>query len=157
VSSARTPEPRYITDQVTGTLSESALYVDLDLPTDQPILARGTFAIRYAIPVLTPPGIVIIPGLFVSERGQMMTGRECWDYLQTRFQLHPRADVVGIKPDSEPVQFLVRALDFGADIQVLAYSDPPDSAPIATVSAVFASDQAFAMLPDLLKRYLPRR
>ena len=149
------PAQDYVTDYVTGTISGSHLYIDLDSP-EEPLLVQGRFALRYAIPVLVPPGTAIIPGLFVSERGQTMTGRECWDYLQKRFQLHPRADVLGITPEGAPVQFWVRTLDFGAAVQVWAYSDPPEKVPIVQLTVIYASDVAYTALPDLVKRYLPR-
>jgi len=149
------PAPVYIVDQVRGTLSGSTLYLDRDAPADSnPI--RGEFVIRYAIPVLVPPGISLIPGLFVSERGEMLTGREAWDYLQKRFQLHPRADVIGSLPDGVPLQLLVRALDFGASMQAFIYRDPLPAAPLAALSLIVASDEMYAGLPDLLRRYVPR-
>ncbi len=155
------PVPIYIAEQINGTIVDSTLYIDCQMPPGAPITAQGALLIRYALPALAPPGAAIIPGLFLTERGQVLTGREAWDYLQLRFQLHPRADIIGQTPDGNAVQHLVRELDFGAVVRVFAYAaaanaDSASVTPLAELETLCASDSAFETLPDLLKRYLLR-
>jgi hypothetical protein len=157
----RVPEPAYVEEHMTGTLVAlngnvgAALYVGLDSPSDSPVVTRGALVIRYAIPLITPPGNAIIPGLFISERGGILIGRECWDYLQTRFQMHPRADVIGLTVNGSQAQALVRELDFGAAVRILAYADPPNAAPLAEVKRLYTADSLADGLPELLERYRP--
>ena len=156
------PDPVYIEDRITGTLAISAkrsggmLYVGVELPADIQIVQQGALVIRYAIPLIVPPTDWIIPGLFISERGELLTGHECWDYLQTRFQMHPRADVIGLNANGMRTQALVRELDFGAAVRVLAYTDPPKSMPLTELKTLYVTDGMLDSLPALLKRYLPR-
>jgi len=156
------PEPVYIQDHLTGTLvaltnqTGAALYLALDPPSDSRVLARGALVIRYALPFIAPPSKAIVPGLFISERGGMLVGRECWDYLQTRFQMHPRADVIGLAINGSQVQALVRELDFGAAVRILAYAHPPDVVPLAEVERLYTADSLVDGLPELLKRYRPQ-
>jgi hypothetical protein len=156
------PEPEYVGERVVGTLTtlvegmDCALFIGVNSPLDARIVTHGTLVIRYAIPLIVPPTDSIIPGLFISERGGMLTGRECWDYLQTRFQMHPRADVIGLNVNGLRTQALVRELDFGAAVCVLAYTDPPGVTPLAEVKSLYTTDAMADSLPELLKRYLPR-
>ncbi|MHB8625651.1 MAG: hypothetical protein ACYDBJ_07085 [Aggregatilineales bacterium] len=158
----RVPEPEYVEERVDGTLTtrvegmDCALYVGIDPPPDARIVIQGALVIRYAIPLIVPSTDAIIPGLFISERGGMLTGHECWDYLQTRFQMHPRADVIGLNLNRLRAQALVRELDFGATVRVLAYADPPTVMPLTEVKTLYTTDAMAARLPELLKRYLPR-
>ena len=93
---------------------------------------------------------------FISERGAMLTGRDCWDHLQTRFQMHPRADVIGLSLNGLRAQVRVRELDFGAAVRVLAYTDATNVRPVAEVKTLYTTDTLNDTLPELLKRYLRR-
>jgi len=146
--------PEYFEDRVDGQIVGQTLYVGGERLSDI-VAVSGGFVIRYAIPALVPPGALIIPGLFVAERGGILRGLEAWEYLHKRFQVHPRADVIGQTPNGQPAQFLVRELDFGVPVRVFAYADPPGNQPLAELKALQATDAAFQSLPDLLKRYLP--
>ena len=159
---SRVPEPILVEELVTGTLAAiavgvgAALFVGLDPPANTPIILHGSVVVRFAIPFIAPPAEAIVPGLFISERGGTLTGRECWDYLQSRFQMHPRADVVGVNLRGVQSQALVRELDFGAAVRVMAYTDPPDAAPVAEVKVLNCADAIVDELPELLKHYLRR-
>ena len=123
------------------------------LSSDQPIL-HGALVIRYAIPFQQPPTEAIVPGLFAAEKGGMLVGREAWDYIQAHFQMHPRADVVGLRPNGAQAQVFLRELDFGAPVRVLVYESSAATIPRAEVTALVIGDSA-PPLPDLLAQYLP--
>jgi hypothetical protein len=173
------PDPEYITETVNGTLYPLAaphggglLLVigvpdpnwlaahalpapaDPDSGAPPPITATysGPITLRYGIPHLIPPGETLIPGLLAGERGGFMTGREAWDYMQARFQMFPRADVVGIKPDGRAVQVFLRELDLGAPVQVYAYPDPATLTPLGRVNGVWRAADA-PDLPEFLALY----
>lgn len=159
---SRVPEPVLVEERVTGTLAaiaegeDAALFIGLDPPPTSPIITRcpAVMVIRFAIPFIVPPADAMVPGLFISERGGMLTGRECWDYLQTRFQMHPRADVIGLSIRGVPAQARVRDLDFGAAVRVMAYADPPDVTPLAEVKILYVADAIANEVPELVRRYL---
>ena len=113
---------------------------------------KGSLTVRFALPLLTPATSAVIPGLFASEKGAFLVGREAWDYIQGNFMMHPRADVVGITPDGSPIQIFLREIDLGAPVQVFA-SDTPDRSGIR-LTALLIGDNA-PILPDLLSLYLP--
>src|SRR5215831_4035653 len=116
-------------------------------------LIRGTLTVSYGLPLLTPPTEAIIPGLFVAEKGGILVGREAWDYIQSNFQIHPRADVVGKRPDGSDIQVFVREIDFGRDVRVFVFSAPEVTKAVAEVTGLIAEASA---VPDLLGKYLPR-
>ncbi len=155
--SAKIPDPEYITETVTGAIVKTPEGVRLVIPGggESDPFARGTFAVRYAIPLIVPPSIAIVPGLLVGERGGALVGREAWDYLQAHFQVHARADAVGLMLDGTRGQYLVRELDFGVPVRVFAYADPSALTPLAELHDLQVAKTDRATLPDLLKRYLP--
>src|SRR5262245_52256870 len=81
---------------------------------NQNALVAGPLIVRYALPLLEPASEAVIPGLFAAEKGGMLVGREAWDYIQRQFQVHPRADVVGLGIDGSPKDVFLRQIDFGA-------------------------------------------
>jgi hypothetical protein len=101
-----------------------------------------------------PPTEVVIPGLFFSEKGAALTGREAWDYMQHRFQMHPRADVVGLHANGTLAQVFLRELDWGAAIRVFVYDSVETRAPHAELKRLVIGPNA-PPLPELLSRYLP--
>jgi hypothetical protein len=125
------------------------------LSDQQPIL-RGALVARYALPLLQPPTDAVIPGLFAAEKGGMLVGREAWDYIQEHFQMHPRADIVGLHPNGTQAQVFLRELDFGAPVRVLLYDGPTATVPGAEAQALYMGDNA-PPLPDLLSKYLSLR
>ncbi len=157
MSPNRPPNPVYIAESISGSISANGtLYIGLPPPTPETIVGSGEYVIRYAIPLIVPSTQALLFGLFLSERGQSLTGREAWDYLQSRFQLHPRADVIGMDLTGKQQQLFVKALDFGVPVRVLAYADLAASLPVAELNALHTDDSTFDTLPDLLQRYLRR-
>lgn len=159
MSPARLPDPQPVEDAVMGTITAAGqLLIGLPPPADTAVIHNGPCLIRYAIPLIVPSTDALLPGLFLSERGQTLTGREAWNYLQSRFQMHPRADVIGWDVQGHRQQVLVKALDFGAVVRVLAYADQEkaDNVPLVELSALLTDDATYSTLPELLKRYLPR-
>ncbi len=123
------------------------------LANRQPVLA-GSLIVRYALPMLEPASDAVIPGLFAAEKGGMLVGREAWDYIQRQFQMHPRADVVGLGLDGQQAQVFLRELDFGVPVRVLVYDSAEATIPVAEVKALVIGQDA-PVLPELLAKYLP--
>ncbi len=119
-------------------------------------VVTGALTIRYAMPFIFPATEAVVPGLFAAEKGGILVGREAWDYIQGHFQLHPRADVIGLRPNGQQAQAFLRELDFGAPVRVLAYDRPDSTTPRAELSALVIGVDAPAV-PELLARYLPRK
>jgi hypothetical protein len=153
------PEPRYIDQAVEG-----ALY---NLP-DGPILLagsappalrasiptfRGTLIVRYGIPLNVRGGGVVIPGLFVSERGAALVGRAAWDFIQQHFQMYPRADVIGLNGQGGKASVWLRELDFGARLRVFVYRAAGETEPLAEPVSLVQGQYAPA-LPPLLEQSL---
>src|SRR5258706_3985731 len=96
------PDPEFFHDSVEGTvytLPGGTLIAIGTPPTalaDVPPTLSGSLVVRYGLSPFNPPSEIIVPGLFASEKGGVLVGREAWDYLQNNFQVHPRADVVGV-------------------------------------------------------------
>ncbi len=124
--------------------------------SDQQPTMCGALVVRYALPFLQPPTDAVIPGLFAADKGGMLVGREAWDYIQEHFQMHPRADIIGLHPNGTPAQVFLRELDFGAPVRVLLYDGPTAAVPRAEVQALYVGNNALP-LPDLLSKYLPLR
>ncbi len=120
----------------------------------RPPLHGGALIIRYALPLLQPPSDAVIPGLFAAEKGGMLVGREAWDYIQRQFQVHPRADVVGLGVNGKQMQVFLREVDLGAPVRVLVYENAEATTPAAEIGALLIGADALP-LPDLLARYLP--
>jgi hypothetical protein len=157
---SRFPEPEYIHDTIDGAV--------FDLPDGMTLVAgapparfysaapllSGVLVIRYAISLLVPPSQALIPGLFVSEKGVALVGREAWDFMMSSFQLYPRADVVGLRAaNGTPHQVFLRELDFGAAVRVLVYDSVDVSMSPIEVTRLLIGDNA-GELPELLRRYL---
>ncbi len=154
------PSPELIGDQIDGAVYAVPGGNVLVLGTLPATLARtqpllgGSLVVRYALPLVEPPTEAIIPGLFAAEKGGMLVGREAWDYIQRQFQLHPRADIVGLRLNGTRAQVFLRELDLGAPVRVLAYSTPESTTPAAEVRALLIGANA-PPVPDLLAKYLP--
>ena len=153
------PEPELVGDVLTGSLCQGETGVILlvgaaPLPLERLLRPAGTLVIRYALPYLYEP-VAIVPGLFASEYGEFLVGRAAWDYAQRHFTLHPRADLVGLRTDGQRDQVMIRALDFGCEVEVYAYAGPDDVLPLARLVAFWADPALSEALPDMLRRYLP--
>ncbi|GIK64094.1 MAG: hypothetical protein BroJett018_18880 [Chloroflexota bacterium] len=97
------------------------------------LLAEGDFIVRYAIPYLGMSHLSVVPSMFVSERGAVLTGWTGWNFGVGNYQLYPRAEFYGLRSDGEKAQAYLRELDFGADLRVLAYHKNNDLLPITQV------------------------
>ena len=154
------PSPEYVFDALDGTLyqmpGQHILVVGTvpDQLIGQYLLHRGPLILRYGISTLVPPDDAVIPGLMAAERGGILVGREAWHYLLARFQLHARAEVVGIGLSGQSVQKYVRELDFAVPPRVFAYANQQDSLPLGEVKALIIGQDAPPM-PELLEQYLP--
>lgn len=153
------PDPRYIDQQVEGALYDTlvgpALLVGSappDLRGRMPIF-RGTLVVRYGIPLNVRGGGVVIPGLFVSERGAVLVGRAAWDFIQQHFQMYPRADVIGLGESGNKVSVWLRELDFGARLRTFVYRLPADTLPLGEPVGLWRGGYAPA-LPPLLQQTL---
>ncbi len=154
------PAPEYVSDTITGSVykveGEPTLVVG-DVPAKlaelQPV-TRGTLIVRYALTLLMPAGVVFIPGLFAAEKGGMLVGRAAWDFIQSQFMVHPRADVVGLGMDGKKVQALIREIDFGVPVRVFVYSSPDATMPTTEVTRLIIGANA-PEISDLLTSYLP--
>ena len=156
------PEPEYIYEIIEGSVYELPDAITLvvgkptaDLASYAPRIA-GTVVLRYGISLQTPASHTIIPGLFVSERGVALVGREAWDFMLAHFQLYPRADVVGFRvSNGAPLQVFLRELDFGTPIRIFAYESVDISLPPAEITQVRIGQSA--QLPELLTKYIDHK
>jgi hypothetical protein len=150
------PNPEYFSERVNGVLiaveGGLALVAGQDVNADP--VYRGEIVLRYGIAFQAPAHPPIIPGLFVSEKGAALVGREAWDTMETRFQMFPRADIVGVSPDGTPRQVFLRELDFGVSPRVFAYA--PDDKLLGEVIALVGSGDAAGSVPELLAKYARR-
>jgi hypothetical protein len=159
VSLPAIPERQPIHDAVTGVVasldadSPRALLIGIDPPPDARVQMHGDLIIRYGIPYLGKPH-VIVPGLIAIDYGMMITGDEAWDFLLNRSNLYPRADVFGFRSDGVDDMITVKMLDLAQPVRVLVYETVRATHAAASVIAVIASAQT--QLPTRLSRYLPR-
>jgi hypothetical protein len=160
------PDPVYFSEVVQGSLvvaeaaetglAQATLWLEPP-PTGAKILAAGTLHLRYGISFAAPSPNgqfdALIPGLFVSERGAALVGREAWQFMAEKFQLYPRADLVGWRASGKPDQVFLRALDWGRPARTFAYADNISMSPLAEVSAAVWGQTDPATMPDLFLRY----
>jgi hypothetical protein len=158
--SPRIPDPEYVDERIEGAIYALPGGVCLVTGTAPDALAglepiiRGALIMRYAIPMNHPGAGVVVPGLFFSERGAALTGREAWDFMQDHFQVFPRADVVGLNAKGVKAQVFLRELDFGAPVRVFAYASADQTTPAAEPTLRIEGEGA-PPPPELLARYLP--
>jgi hypothetical protein len=153
------PEPEYIHEIIEGavyTLPEATTLVagkpTPDLASYAPLMS-GMLILRYGIALQTPASQTIIPGLFVSEKGVALVGRQAWDFMMGNFQLYPRADVVGFRvSNGAPLQVFLRELDFGVPVRIFAYESVDISLPPAEITQL-RFGETVSELPELLTKY----
>jgi hypothetical protein len=154
------PPPEYIMES----LPEAAIYGQPNaailalgaLPealAEQLLLHKGPLVIRFGLSFNQPSAKALLPGLLVSERGAVIVGRAAWDFMFKKFQLFPRADVIGMTPQGKAEQVFLRELDFGAPVRMFAYPSVEDNQPIAELKWLIAPTEV--SWPDLVIRYLP--
>lgn len=113
---------------------------------------HGPLMVRYALPYLRAEQ-AIVPGLFASEYGAMLVGREAWDYTWHHNNLHPRADLLGFRTDGQEDQIMLRDLDFGRGVEVWVYATAEARIPLAQITAYWKP--AGYDIPDLLAEHAP--
>ena len=154
------PSPEYVSEMINGSVyrfTDNTVLVVGDVPTTfaaQSPIATGMLIVRYGLTLIVPPGVVLIPGLLAAEKGGMLVGREAWDFLESNFTMHPRADILGMGVDGKPIQVLVREIDFGVAVKVYIYASKDAKIPMAEVTQLIIGNNA-PPLPELLSRYLP--
>ena len=155
------PDPELIGDTLSASLLQDAAGLVLALGALPPgldparvIRPAGPLTVRYAIAYLQREA-AIVPGLFVSDMGDMRVGREAWDQAIEQTNLHPRADILGLRDDGQDDQVVLKNLDFGRPISVLVYATPEDRLPLGRLAAYWAASESVEV-PDLLAEYLPR-
>lgn len=139
-------EPNYIYEEVYGTLHETESGIVLAIHDEDD---SERIILRYGIEILQTPH-AMIPGLFLAERGGYKVGRDAWEWIWSRFQLYPRAEVIGFRSDGKDEHLYMRNLDFGSPVRVMAYEDDQARTPLATIGAV----ETQTALPELLQRYM---
>lgn len=122
------------------------------LPANDLYRPHGPLMVRYALPYLHAEQ-AIVPGLFASEYGAMLVGKEAWDYALQHNNLHPRADLLGFRTDGQEDQIMLRDLDFGRGVEVWAYATPEARIPLAQITAYWVP--AGHNVPELLAGYAP--
>jgi hypothetical protein len=106
------------------------------------LIAEGGLVLRYAVPMLGPTELSVVPAWFVSERGVVLRGWKAWDIIAERYQLYPRAEIFGLRSDGEQVQLFMRELDFGAKLRLLVYTDGSDRLPLAHIKRLILGEDA---------------
>lgn len=150
------PDPEYISETLTGAIykqEERHLLAVGGVILPGELVAQGALTLRYAVPTLNPPIRWLIPGLLVGERGGAFTGRKAWDYIQERWEHHPRADVVGLDPSGVKQTYFLKELDLAATVRVYAYPKVDSLVPLCLLDAVVAPPDF--ELPELAAQYLP--
>ncbi|MBZ0320639.1 MAG: hypothetical protein K8L91_29775, partial [Anaerolineae bacterium] len=151
-----------VQDQIQGQLwqtDEGIILVmgDVSLPkhltASATLLTQGDLSVRYAIPYLGMSHLSVVPSMFVSERGAVLTGWTGWNFGVGNYQLYPRAEFYGLRSDGEKAQAYLRELDFGADLRVLAYHKNDDLLPITQVDYLIYAPSITP--PPFLEQSLP--
>lgn len=117
------------------------------------LVTEGELVLRYAIPYLGMSHLSVVPSVFVSERGAVLTSWTGWNFGVGNYQLYPRAEFYGLRSDGEKAQVYLRELDFGADLRILAYHKDEDRVPIAQVDYLLYSETITP--PPFLAESLP--
>lgn len=143
----------YVHEVVTGTLwqaDDDAVHLSIapeQAPAGATILLDGEIVLRYAIAFLQRPFSLVI-GYFETENGAVKTGEAAWKFIWKKWQLYPRAEVIGVSSRGEPMQVYLKDLDFGEPAQIFAYADSEADTPLAEAQQVHTP--ADANLPPLL-------
>jgi hypothetical protein len=120
---------------------------------DTGMIAEGKFTLRYGIRYLEKPNLSIVPGLLALDYGEMLTGEAMWTFIQSRSNLHPRADVLGYRNDGKDEMVVLKKLDLAQPFEVLVYQDALATTPVGSADAVVGdlssavSDRFLEILP----------
>ena len=148
----RTP----INDTFHGVVCRSKFHVLLTItPLDNwDIVASGEFIIRYAIPYLEKPHLAIVPDLVVADYGQSFVGEVMWQFILTKNNRYPRADVIGYRNDGMDEMIPLKKLDLANDFQTLVFDNLDANKAITHVDALIAPSTYDC--PSRLGQYLAR-
>ena len=118
-------------------------------------LASGPLLLRYGLVCLETPQHCLVPELVVMEYGELLSGEAAWDFLLHHSNLHPRAEVLGLRDDGEEDQLRVSRLDLAQTPRVLVWpaESAGDATPMARPRAVIAEEPD--SLPGRLRQFLP--
>ncbi len=155
----RIPDRVPVGDTFTGTLLQTdgttlLLHPNSQIPADMTPILNDDMMIRYALPYLGKPHLAIVPGLLALDYGDMLTGDEAFNFILTKNNLYPRADVLGYRNDGVDEMIQIKWLDMALSVQVYAYDDAHATKPITQINGLIAPENA-EILPRLVA-YLPR-
>jgi len=149
------PERAPLGDPFTGViLGADRQVLALAAESSLPVVASGSFIVRYGVRYLGKLHLSIVPGLIALDTGDLLTGEEGWNFLLNRSTLHPRAEVFGYRNDGLDDAMFVKHLDLDAPIETLVYADASATVPMARPTALIGPDDL--SLPPHLSAYLPR-
>lgn len=149
------PERAPLGDVFNGVLVQFSgrFALTLTAPLEVEVVRQGEFVVRYAVRYLGKTHLSVVPGLLALDYGEILTGEAAWDFLLTKSNLHPRADVIGYRNDGLDEMIPVKKLDPVAPIEVLVYASAAESLPLASVSALLAKPEA--VVHHRIREYLP--
>jgi hypothetical protein len=125
-----------------------------ELEDETPVLASGPMVVRYAIPMLYESHLAFVPAHVIAERGGELTGWPAWKFIFKRFELHPRAEVFGLRSDGKTDQLYLKTLDIAAPVRVYAYNSVSDSVPLAQVISLVVDADLADEVSERLNRYV---
>lgn len=149
------PTPQPIADSFAGTLVTAAGHSALAAApvVEADTCQTDTYIVRYGLRLAGKLHLSIVPGLVVLDYGDILTGEDAWDFLLHRSNLHPRAEVIGLRADGAEDMALLRTLDMGVPPAVLLYRTMSDKAALAQPSGLLG--EAPTDIAPRLREYLP--
>jgi len=155
------PDRDPVTDTITGSLvtlnGETLLIITptADLTAGSTRMT-GALTVRYGFRYFGKPHLSVVLGLLALDYGEMQTGERAFETLRKQYGRYPRADVIGYRNDGVDEMTVAKNLDMDLPLHVHIYAQPADTQPIATISALIATDEEAATLPTRLTEALPR-
>gem|GEM_PF-915053 len=147
----------YFYETVNGTLWQpsNTSQAELSLVPRTPsvehhVLQQGEITLRYAIPFLQRP-YALVTGYFETENGAVKTGVSAWKFMQKKWQLYPRAEIIGMTTRGTEVQVYLKELDFGEPVEIWGYATVEALHPVAQIQAIHVPQNA--ELPPYLALY----
>lgn len=146
--------PSYFEEVVNGLLWRRAGQLGLTLspllpPPQTEVIFAGNIVLRYALDLLTSPQSLII-GYLETENGVVKTGQAAWEFVWAKWQLYPRAEIIGVQMDGQEVQVLLKDLDVGEAPRVVAYRNAEEISPLGSVEFLDAPPDT--TLPEVLEK-----
>lgn len=134
--------------------AKSTLLIGESMPSNGKPHTSGILTIRFFIPLLYEPHLALNPGYVLAERGGELFGWQAWDFCFKRFELHPRADITGLRSDGIEDTLFLKTLDIAAPIRVFAYASPSAVTPLRHVGKLKILDSQIEV-PERLMQYIP--